>query len=160
MLVLYCLVSLLSYILRKKKRLRMNMNEWHLESEVQSRSTTRVNKQIGRRHLFTIFLLVLRSKRHLWGNVEGLKCAQQKKLFSLFPTPSMLCHCHGKRKERIKKKKYYQTGTAEYTEVQTSCLCKFNYCLWIKKYIYFIQTEQCSPTIVPSIWITKHDVHF
>lgn len=23
----------------------------------------------------------------------------------------------------------YQTGTAEYTEVQTSCLCKFNYCL-------------------------------
>lgn len=27
------------------------------------------------------------------------------------------------------KKAYYQTGTAEYAEVQTSCLCKFYNCL-------------------------------
>lgn len=58
--------------------------------------------------------------------------------------PNSLCYATAQGKEggKNKRKKYYQTGTAEYAEVGTSCLyCKFNYCLWIKK--NFIQTEQC-----------------
>lgn len=66
------------------------------------------------------------------------ECVQWKKFF-LFPTP----HTHyamplsgGREGREEQRRKYYQTGTAEYTEVQTSCLCKFNYCLWIKKIIF------------------------
>jgi hypothetical protein len=36
-----------------------------------------------------------------------------------------------KRREIREDNEYYQAGTAEYTEVQTSSLCKFNYRLWI-----------------------------
>lgn len=36
-----------------------------------------------------------------------------------------------RRGEKGEKIMNYQAGAAEYTEVQTAGLCKFNYCLWI-----------------------------